>query len=367
MRRVDERRSTRPLSLVEGSIPLGLIQFALPILYTSVLQSLSISINSIWIGHYLGETALAAASNANNILFLFMGATFGLALAASILVGRYIGAQDIHRVKRVVGTSTTFFTALAALIAVVGILLSKQLLMLLRTPTESLPLALSYIRAIFCSLPSQYGLAFVLSVLRGDGDSRTPFYFMLLVAIDVALNPVFIFGLGSIPALGISGSAIATLVAQTVTLAALTGYLYWNRHPLRLNSNELRMLQIDWAIVRTLVWRGAPMSGHLLIVSLNGALMIAFVNRFGADTTAAFGELLHSFGTTFRCRRSPLVWPPLLWPLRTWAHKDGIASTRLLAPESYMASHLRRSPPCSFRFFIPKRLHGSCHTARRRS
>jgi putative MATE family efflux protein len=163
----------------------------------------------------------------------------------------------------------------------------------MNTPADSLPLAVAYMRVIFLALPCLYMYAFVGAVLRGAGDSKTPFYFMLLsVGIDIALNPVFIFGLGPIPRLGIAGSALATFVAQSVSLAALIRHLYRRDHILCLHQRELALLKVDWSVVATLVKKGVPMSAQMLVLSLSGVLMITLVNRFGVDTTAAFGAAL---------------------------------------------------------------------------
>jgi len=277
-------------SLTEGSITRELFRFALPILLANVLQSLNGSVNSIWVGRYLGEAALAATSNANAVMFLLIGAAFGVAMAATILIGQCIGASNICAAKRVVGTSATFFATISVGISVAGLTLSEPLLASMKTPPDSFPLAVAYMRVFFLALPSLYMYAFVMSVLRGTGDSKTPFYFMLLsVVIDIALNPAFIFGFGPIPRLGIAGSALATVVAQTVSLIALVIYLYQHRHLLCLHKDEVSMLRVDWAIVGTLVRKGIPMSGHILVLSLSSVLMITLVNRFGVDTTAAFG------------------------------------------------------------------------------
>jgi putative MATE family efflux protein len=135
--------------------------------------------------------------------------------------------------------------------------------------------------------------AFVMSVLRGAGDSKTPFYFMVLsVAIDIALNPVFIFGLGPVPRLGIAGSALATFVSQAVSLSALVSHLYRRRHLLVIHGDELPLLRPDGAIVGTLVKKGIPMSAQMLVLALSGVLMISIVDRFGVDTAAAYGASL---------------------------------------------------------------------------
>jgi putative MATE family efflux protein len=282
-----------PGSLTEGSIRVGLFKFSLPILFANILQSLNGSVNSIWVGRFLGEAALTATSNANTVMFLLIGAAFGVALAATILIGQCIGANNLPETKRVVGTSATFFAGISVAMAVAGLALCRPLLIAMSTPADSLPLAVAYMRVIFLALPFLYMYAFVMAVLRGAGDSKTPFYFMLLsVGIDIALNPVFIFGVGPIPRLGIAGSALATFVAQAVSLTALIRHLYRRHHILCLHQRELALLKVDWSVVATLVKKGVPMSAQMLVLSLSGVLMITLVNRFGVDTTAAFGAAL---------------------------------------------------------------------------
>jgi putative MATE family efflux protein len=280
-------------ALTHGSIPGTLFRFSVPILSANILQSLNGSVNSIWVGRYLGEAALTATSNANTVMFLLIGAAFGVAMAATILIGQYIGANNLRETKRVVGTSATFFAGISVAMAVAGLLLCRPLLIAMSTPADSLPLAVAYMRVIFLALPCLYMYAFVMAVLRGAGDAKTPFYFMLLsVGIDIALNPVLIFGIGPVPRLGIAGSALATFIAQAVSLTALIGHLYRRHHILCLHKEELRLLKLDGAVVATLVKKGIPMSAQLLVVSLSAVLMITLVNRFGVDTTAAFGAAL---------------------------------------------------------------------------
>jgi len=283
----------RPLSLTEGSISRGLFQFALPILFANVLQSLNGSVNSIWVGRYLGEAALTATANANTVMFLLIGAAFGIAMAATILVGQCIGAKNMRECKRVVGTSCTFFFLISVVMAIAGWILCEPLLAAMKTPPDSLQLAVAYMRVIFLALPFLYMYAFVMSVLRGIGDSKTPFYFMMLsVGIDIALNPVFIFGIGPVPRFGIAGSAMATLTAQAFSLFALVRYLYRKKNVLCLHADELNQLRLNGAIVGTLVKKGVPMGAQMLVVSISGVLMIALVNRFGVDTASAYGAAL---------------------------------------------------------------------------
>ena len=280
-------------SLTEGSISHRLFFFAMPILLGNVLQSLDGSVNSVWIGRYLGEAALTASSNANVVLFLMLGALFGASLAATILIGQYLGARRMHAAKRVVGTSTSFSVAIAIVLGGIGWLVCQPLLQAMKTPPEALPLAVAYMRVIFLSLPFLVLYIFATSVLRGAGDSKTPLYFLIVnVVLDIGLNPLLIFGWGPVPRLGIAGSALATLSAQAIALVALVVHLYRRKNPLCLRGDELRLLRVDWSIVATLITKGVPMALQMIVVSLSGVLMITLVNRFGIDTTAAFGAAL---------------------------------------------------------------------------
>jgi putative MATE family efflux protein len=251
------------------------------------------SVNSIWVGRFLGEAALTATSNANSLLFLLLGGVFGLSMASSILVGVYLGGRRMDDAKHVVGTSATFFFVISLFMAVVGAVFAEPILVAMKTPPDSLQLAIAYTRVIFYGLPFSFMYAFVVSVLRGAGDSKTPFLFLLMsVALDIALNPVLIFGIGPVPRLGIAGSAWATFIAQAVTLIALIVHLYRIKHPMRIGAHELDLLKPNAAMIRTLIVKGVPMGLQLMVLSLSGVLMITLVNRFGTDTTAAYGATL---------------------------------------------------------------------------
>jgi putative MATE family efflux protein len=285
------RPSVRPGStLTEGAIGKTLVVFSLPILASNVLQSLNGSVNAIWVGRYLGGAALTATANANTIMFFLIGTIFGVGMAATILVGQSIGARNMEQAKRVVGTSATFFGVVSVVIAVAGFLSSHQLLIWMRTPADALPYAVAYMRIIFVAIPFLFSYAFVMMVLRGAGDSKTPMMFSLLsVGLDIVLNPLLIFGVGPLPRMGIAGSAASTVIANMVSLGAILTHLYARKHFLVLHKGELRYLRIDPAILRSLVKKGVPMGLQMIAMSSSAIVMISLVNRFGTETTAAFG------------------------------------------------------------------------------
>lgn len=276
--------------LTEGPIARTLLRFTMPILLGNVLQSLNGSVNSVWVGKYLGEAALTATSNANSIMFLLLGGAFGVSMAATILVAQHVGGKRPDAARQVVGASAVFFASVAVVLSLLGWLSADALLGAMHTPADALPFARSYLRIIFIALPFLYLYTYVIAVLRGAGDSRTPFRFLVLsVALDIALNPLLIFGFSPVPRLGIAGSALATLIANVISLIALIVHLYRRHDPLCLRGRDVALLRFDWTIIRTLVTKGLPMGLQMIVISANGVAMITLVNRFGSDTTAAYG------------------------------------------------------------------------------
>ncbi|MDP3660509.1 MATE family efflux transporter [Phenylobacterium sp.] len=276
--------------LTSGPIGKTLILFALPLLGSNVLQSLNGSANAIWVSHSLGEAALTATSNANQIFFLMLGAAFGATMAANILIGQAIGAGDPVAAKRVVGTATAFFILLSLVIGASGALLTPAILTLMGTPADARENAIIYLRVIFSAMPFMYFFSFLMMAQRATGDSRTPFYFSLLsVGLDIVLNPLLIMGIGPFPRMGIAGSATSTLIAQTTTLAMILIHLYRTNSILVLRPSEWGLLKPDFIIVKALVLKGMPMALQMMVTSLAAVSMMSFVNRYGSHTAAAYG------------------------------------------------------------------------------
>ncbi len=280
----------RPHDLTRGPIASTLLWFTLPALGSSVLQSLNASINAAWIGHYLGEAALTASANANLLLFFLLGVVFGVSVANSVLVGQSVGAGRLGEVKRIVGTSVTFFGAVSAAAAAFGVIEAPTILAWMRTPPEALPLAVDYLRVIFLALPAMVIYNFLMMAMRGTGDAKTPFAFMLLsVGLDIVLNPLLIFGIGPLPRMGIAGSAMATLLAQSISLAAMVAVLYRRGHAVAIGRGEFACFRPRGPILATLLRKGVPMGLQMVVISSSALAMISLVNRHGAETTAAYG------------------------------------------------------------------------------
>lgn len=276
-------------NLTHGPIGRTLLLFALPTLASNILQSLNGSINAIWVGRFLGEEALAATANANIIMFLMFSIVFGFGMASTVVIAQSLGRRDVDTARRAFGSAVGFCFLLSMAVAITGWFSAPALLRLLETPVQAAGFAQIYLRVIFVAMPATLLSVMIMMGLRGAGDSRTPFIFMLVsVGIDIILNPVLILGLGPIPALGIAGSAAATAAAGFISLISLIGYVYRRDLPLRLRGGELAYLRPSMEQVKMLFMKGLPMGLQMIVMSGSGLVMISLVNQEGLLVTAAY-------------------------------------------------------------------------------
>jgi len=287
------RPAQRSGDLTEGPIFKTLLAFSLPMLLSNVLQTLNGSVNAIWVGRLLGESALAATANANVVMFLLFAAVFGFGMATTVRVGQYFGAGDLDTARRTFGSGVGFCVLLAAIIGVAGWFGAPAMLDALGTPGGSLQEARDYLQVIFITMPFGTASMMVSMGMRGAGDSKTPMQAMILtVAIDVVMNPLLIRGLGPVPSLGIAGSAISTAVANFAGFVFQVWTIYRKDAALRLRGPEMGYLVPRAAEMGYIVTKGLPMGAQMLLVSSAGLIMVGLVNREGLDAAAAYGASL---------------------------------------------------------------------------
>ncbi|MBT0666820.1 MATE family efflux transporter [Novosphingobium profundi] len=279
--------------LTKGPILKTLMLFSIPMLLSNVLQTLNGSVNAIWVGRLIGESALAATANANVIMFLLFAAVFGFSMATTVRVGQSFGARDVVGARRTFGSGVGFCTVVAALTGLAGWFFAEPLLNAMSTPAESKLQALTYLRVIFITLPFGSVSMMVSMGMRGAGDSRTPLYAMIMaVCLDIGLNPLFIMGGGPIPSMGIAGSAIATAIANLGGLVFQVWRIYSQDLPMRLRGPELDFLRPRRDELSYIVTKGLPMGAQMLLVSSAGLIMIGLVNQLGLNASAAYGASL---------------------------------------------------------------------------
>lgn len=269
-----------------------LLVFLVPLMLSNVVQSASQTMASIWIGRLISTHALAAISAVFPVIFLLFSFVFGVSSGGTVLVGQAYGARDEHKVKKIAGTVLGAALYLGILVAILGTIGSPLMLSWLATPPDILPLSDAYAKVIFLTMPIFFVYFVYITILRGTGDSTTPFYSLIVSSIlAIAITPLFIVGALGFPKLGVVSAAVAGFVANTAALVWLVVYLRRHDNPLQLDREMLADMKIDWSILWRVVRIGVPTGLQVMMVSLAEIAVISFVNRFGSSATAAYGAV----------------------------------------------------------------------------
>lgn len=273
--------------------PLGksLFIFALPLMLSTVLQSTSGTVSTMLLGRTVGLEALAAVAAFVPILFVLMSFIIGVGSGSTVLIGQAYGANDREALRKIAGTTLTFTFLLGLAIALTGGAFTREVLILTGTPANIIDDSMIYARITFMALPVLYLYAVYTTFLRGTGDARTPFYFLIFsTAVNIALTPVLILGWLGLPALGVSGAAWANVIASLAAFVLLLLYIQRLDHPLKLPAS-LGYFAIDWPILKLLLKLGLPTSLQMIFISLSEIAVLTFVNSHGSAATAAYGAV----------------------------------------------------------------------------
>ncbi len=231
---------TLGIDLTTGSIPRHLLSFSLPMLAGNLIQISQNIINTIWVGHLVGENAVGAVGVSFPVLFILVGFALGMSLATTILVSQYYGAKDLTAVNKVIQNSFSLSLILGAVLSLAAVLAADSLLRLMKTPAENFALASAYLKIILGGFVLFYAAFIVNSVLRGIGDTVTPLMFMAItIGLNALLDPFFIGGFGPFPHFGLTGAAWATVVSQAVGFSAGVVYLNRKKHLGAFNPKKL--------------------------------------------------------------------------------------------------------------------------------
>ncbi len=269
-----------------------LLVFLVPLMLSNVLQSASQTMASIWIGRLISTQALGAISAVFPIIFLLFSFVFGVSSGSSVLVGQAFGAKDFHKVKKVAGTVLGAALYLGIVVAVLGYFGSPTILKWLATPPDILAQSDAYARVVFLTMPVFFAYFVYATILRGTGDSTTPFYALIVSSVlAIAITPLFIVGVFGLPKLGVVSAAVSGLIANTAAFAWLLTYLRRKNHPLQFDRETLADMWIDWNILAAVLRIGLPTALQVMMVSLAEIAVISFVNRFGSSATAAYGAV----------------------------------------------------------------------------
>lgn len=282
---------------IEGPITPTLARFALPLLLTNFLHSVSGTWGAVWVGQVLGANALTAVATANVIMFMVMGSAMGIGTAAGVAIGQSLGAGDDRAVKRVVGGAVVFIVVLSLLLAACGWALAPAIVDGIGTPLAARDFAVTHLRFTCLAMPSIFTYLVMMMMLRGAGDARTPFRFTLVwIGGTMALTPLLLKGAFGLPGLGIASLGLASLAANALALGTLVAYVYIKRSPIALHRGDLHHFRPDPVLLRLLVKRGVPLALESILVQGAYFVLLSTVNGYGAATAAAYAASAQLWG-----------------------------------------------------------------------
>ncbi|MFW6144233.1 MAG: MATE family efflux transporter [Candidatus Natronoplasma sp.] len=279
--------------ILSGSIVKTLLILALPVMVSSAMHTAYNIVDTFWLGK-LGSAEVGAPTAAWPVIFSFLAIGMGLSTAGVSLVSQHTGAGGTDQANEAAGQVFGFILIIGVVAGVVGFLAAPLILKLVGTPPDVFPLATSYLRIVLLSMPFIFAYISFRFLLRGIGDMVTPMLIRgFLVVLNMILDPILIFGISdvfgtgySIPALGVTGAAIATAVSRT--LAALVGIylLFHDRVDISLSLKDLK-LKFRW--VKQILKIGAPATLARAGSALGFIFMFAIVATFGEKPVAAYG------------------------------------------------------------------------------
>ena len=268
--------------MTTGSETKHIVTFAIPMFIGNIFQQMYNMADAIVVGNYVGKDALAAVGTSFPITFFLIAMVMGLTMGSSIVISQYYGAKDMIKVKRSVSTTYISLLAAAFIISIFGVLISRPLLTLLRTPPEIIDNSAAYLKIVFGGLIFMFLYNTLSAILRGLGDSKTPLYFLIISSlINIGLDILFV----AVYNMGVAGVAWATVISQGIASFLCLIYVYKKVEILRIHPKDMIF---DKDIFAKSVKLGIPASIQQTVVSMGMMGIQGLVNSYGSITMAAY-------------------------------------------------------------------------------
>ena len=268
--------------LTTGSPMKIFIMFSIPILLGNLFQQFYNMVDTIIVGQYLGEEALAAVGTTGCLMFLVLGFANGIAQGFGVMIAQAFGAGNHKQLRHFVALIVVLTILVSLILSLSTTMFSKNLLMLLNVPDNILAMADSYIKVIFAGLILTMAYNVEAGILRGVGDSKTPLYFLLLASV---LNIILDFVLIVFAKMGTAGAAYATVIGQGVSAVLCFIYMHVKFPLLRLSREDF---YYDWDNSKKLLSLGIPMAINYSITAIGTMILQAAINVFGSSVVASY-------------------------------------------------------------------------------
>ncbi|MEB2775934.1 MATE family efflux transporter [Algoriphagus sp. D3-2-R+10] len=272
--------------LAEVSIVRSLFTLAWPIIMANILQTAYQLIDTFWLGR-LGANAVAAVSISFPILFLVLSLGAGLTLAGTVIVSQYKGANDKKMIDFTASQTVVIVFLISIFLAFLGYVAARPLMSLVGAGPEILKDSVTYFQV------SSFGFVFLFmffvfqSLMRGIGNVLLPMYIVFgTVLLNLVLDPLFIFGYGSIEGYGVAGAAIASIITQGLSAAAGLYILFRGKQGIKIKLSCMK-LELRW--VKRMFELGIPASLEQSSRAAAMTVMVMLVTSYGSEIVAAYG------------------------------------------------------------------------------
>ncbi|MEB2781725.1 MATE family efflux transporter [Algoriphagus sp. C2-6-M1] len=277
---------TKKNQLAEVSIIRSLFTLAWPIIMANILQTAYQLIDTFWLGR-LGANAVAAVSISFPILFLVLSLGAGLTLAGTVIVSQYKGANDKKMIDFTASQTVIIVFLISIFLAFLGYVAARPLMSLVGAGPEILKDSVTYFQV------SSFGFVFLFmffvfqSLMRGIGNVLLPMYIVFgTVLLNLVLDPLFIFGYGSIEGYGVAGAAIASIITQGLSAAAGLYILFRGKQGIKI---KLSCMNLEFRWVKRMFELGIPASLEQSSRAAAMTLMVMLVTSYGSEVVAAYG------------------------------------------------------------------------------
>lgn len=279
--------------LTTGSVPRKMLLFALPIFLSNLFQQLYNAVDSLIVGQFIGQQALAAVSSSSSLILLLIGFINGVSLGAGVLIARFYGAEDEEHLERAVHTTLALGLAAGAVLTVLGVVLSPLILHWMGTPADVIDNSILYFRVYFLGSIAVVLYNMGASILQSVGDSRSPMVYLILasltnVVLDLLFVAVFHWGVGS--------AAAATVISQVVSMVLVLCRLL---RPGQVYQVQVRHLGIEKDTLKQIIRFGLPSGIQNSVISLANVIVQSNINAFGDNAMAGCGSYSRIEGFAF--------------------------------------------------------------------
>ena len=266
----------------QGSILKKLCRFMLPVLGALILQAAYGAVDLLVVGRFGSTSGLSAVSTGSQVLNLVTFVVTQLAMGVTVLIARYIGEKREKEIGAVLGGAAVVFTILAGCLFVLLVFLARPISVLMQAPQEALALTASYVRICGCGILFIVAYNVLSAVFRGLGDSRSPLLFVLVAClVNVAGDLVLVAGLH----LDAAGAALATVLAQAVSVGCALAILRRKKLPFTFRKSDVRLNEQ----CRRFLAIGLPLALQEFLTQLSFLALCAFVNRLGLAASSGYG------------------------------------------------------------------------------